>query len=107
MLSDILSGRGYSGRAETEPSPLIRPAAFVPAPETKAGRVGRRVLKGVGEFTRPENILLLTGVGGAIKAVGRLGLPFLQRAISAGFAADMIHGLYQREPEFRAAADAG
>jgi len=90
-----------------ESAPAIRPEAMIVEPQSAAGSVARGALKGIGEFTTPESALLLTGVGGAITGIGRLGLPFLKRAISAGFAADMIHSLYQREPEFRAAADAG
>jgi len=99
--------RGERPLMAVEPAPILRPEAAIVEPKSRAGQVARGALRGVGQLTSPENVLLLGGVGGAIRTIGKLGLPWLQRAISAGFAADMVHGLYEREPEFREAAERG
>lgn len=90
-----------------QPAPVLRPEAAVVEPKSRVGQIARGALRGVGELTSPENVLMLGGIGGAVRGIGRLGMPWLQRAISAGFAGDMIHGLYAREPEFREAAERG
>lgn len=105
LASDILSGRvfrkGFSGQAPAEVNPIFRPEALVEKPGFTKG-----VLRGAGEMTRPDTLLMLATLGGAAGAAGKLGLPFLQRLIVAGFSADMIK-MYKRVPEFKEAADRG
>ncbi|MCZ6492191.1 MAG: hypothetical protein O7A06_16875, partial [Acidobacteria bacterium] len=106
FLSDITSGRifrkGFSGQVATDVNPIIRPEVLIEEPGFAKG-----VARGIGDITRPDSLLMLGALGGLIGAVGKLGVPFLTKLISAGFSADMIHGMYERSPEFREAADRG
>ncbi|HDY65456.1 MAG TPA: hypothetical protein ENH84_04395, partial [Phycisphaerae bacterium] len=106
LLSDITSGRvfreGFSGQVQTEVSPIVRPEVLVEEPGFTKG-----VLRGVGEFTRPETLLFVAALGGITGAVRQLGLPFIEKLIAGGFSAHMIKGMYDRVPEFKEAADRG
>ena len=64
------------------------------------------IIRGLADFasglTSPENLALLGPIGALGKAA-----PLLGRLISLGFSGQMLHGVYQQVPEFRAALDRG
>lgn len=114
---------GYSYEAPTEAHtpttslPLVRPTVVAPGTfEEKPGYVpsaAEKAVQGVGRglanategmLTAP-NTLMLAGSGGLglLSKVNTL----LPRAVSAAFSADMVHGLYEKSPEFKAAWDSG
>ena len=85
--------------------PLLKPEAFIQRPEGAVENVAHGTLKALGEFTTPANIMMLGGIAGAMGVVGKFGLTAVQRLISAGFSADMIHSLTERAPDLKAASE--
>ena len=111
LTGETLPGQVISTLAGDRPlpldsnAPLVKPEAFIQRPEGAVENVAHGTLKALGEFTTPANVLMLGGIAGAMGVVGKFGLVAVQRLISAGFSADMIHSLTERAPELKAAAE--
>ena len=86
-------------------APFVKPEAAIQRPEGAVENVSHGTLKALGEFTSTANIMMLGGIAGAMGVVGKFGLTGVQRLISAGFSADMIHALVGRAPELKAASE--
>ena len=111
LTGETLPGQVISTLAGDRPLPLdadvqlLKPEAFIQRPEGAVENVAHGTLKALGEFTSPANILMLGGIAGAMGVVGKFGLTVVQRLISAGFSADMIHSLTTRAPELKVASE--
>ena len=111
LTGETLPGQVLSTLAGDRPlpldsdAPLVKPEAFIQRPEGAVENVAHGTLKALGEFTTPANIMMLGGIAGAMGVVGKFGLTAVQRLISAGFSADMIHSLTERAPELKAASE--
>ena len=79
---------------------LIAPEAAMTPLEQFQHPVATGVLKTTGSLTTPGNILMLAGSGGLGSLPGAAGR-IVPRLVSAGFAASMIKGIYDRVPDLR------
>lgn len=115
-----------SPEAEQHKQELINPAAFVDnltqqnAPPTMGNPLGFLVRKdttekktaaqnilsgaaeGVGGLTTAPNLAMMAiPIGEVAGLAGKAGAAILPRLVSAGFSADMIHGLYQQAQQYK------